>query len=175
MVSLEGSSPGNNTSFFQDKKSHLQTRQTIYSWPLLSTFLAFLSDFGNGSWQDINRSGSFHQTTLSTYPPPARPSTYVSWVHVETIPQLCSTLILSNWQILDTIAMETKPEHFQKWVLTRYKQKWLIPPNYALDIWATCQTQYICKLGYICSFHLSALQHCHNVKLVQTNTTQFLG
>ena len=102
MISLEGSFPGNNTFFFQDKKSHLQTRQTIYSWPLLSTFFAFLSDFGNGSWQDINRSGSFHQTTHSTYPPPARPSTYVSSVHVETISQLCSTLILSNCQISHT-------------------------------------------------------------------------
>ena len=116
LLSLEGSFPGNNTSFFQDKKSHLQTRQTIYSWPLLSTFLAFLSDFGNGSWQDINRSGSFHQTTLSTYPPPARPSTYVSSVHVETISQLCSTLILSNCQISH---INYKRKRFLKFVLTR--------------------------------------------------------
>ena len=165
---MEGFFPGNNTSFFQDKKSHLQTRQTIYSWPLLSTFLAFLSDFGNGSWQDINRSGSFHQTTLSTYPPPARPSTYVSWVNIETISQLCSTLILSNCRILDTVALQTKPEPFRNGSQQGINRSgW-----FHQIIWATCHTQYKSKLGYV---HFTALQHWYNIKLVQTNTTRFLG
>ena len=139
---------------------------TNHSWPFFSTFLAFLSDFGNGSWQDINRSGSFHQTTHSTYPPPARPSTYGSSVHVETISQLCSTLILSNCQISHTnktqSICEMSPDMIEIEVGTHL--------SYQLP----ARAMYICKLG-TCSFNLKTFQYCHTVKLLQPNTTLVLG